>query len=373
MTLNLAIDAVGAKHSGGATVLTDLLPAATTDCRFAQLLVFCSPRDRRIFGLPASMKVREIECPFSEASRMYRLWWLENRLPFELRRCGADVLLCMEGMGSAGRLPHITFIQQSLPFCSDIVARLGTLERLRMGVILRAMERSCKSSRRVIVQTPTMLRRVAETFRIPSARITVALPTVSDLPNPVTPSNRLATMRDTKVGLRLLYVGNESPYKNVSFLIGAMGRLRACLPDVTLFLTWPPEHLACRVEGVVGLGYLRGAELREAYELATALVMPSLVETVGLPMFEAMNVGTPVLAANRPYAHDVCEDTAIFFDPLDLEDFVGKVLRLLADECLRMDLSCRGHKLIEKRRSERPYERILDVVAEVASARIPRR
>jgi len=53
----------------------------------------------------------------------------------------------------------------------------------------------------------------------------------------------------------------------------------------------------------VGIGQLKTGSLRRVYELATVLVQPSLTETVGLPMLEAMSVGTPVLAADRPYAH----------------------------------------------------------------------
>jgi glycosyltransferase involved in cell wall biosynthesis len=176
-------------------------------------------------------------------------------------------------------------------------------------------------------------------------------------------------MRETQPTLRLLYVGNQSAYKNVTFVIGAMRELRAGLPSLKLFLTWPVDHPACRMEGVVGLGYLRGAELREAYELATVLVMPSLVETVGLPMLEAMSAGTPVVAADRPYAHDVCEDAAVFFDPLDVGDLTGKIFAVLGDERLRDKLVQSGQDVIRKRRSAKPYERMLDIVANAAAGR----
>jgi glycosyltransferase involved in cell wall biosynthesis len=110
--------------------------------------------------------------------------------------------------------------------------------------------------------------------------------------------------------------------------------------------------------------------LREAYELATALIMPSFVETVGLPMLEAMNVGTPVLAANRPYAHDVSEDAALFFDPVDVSDLTSKVSALLSDKCVRENLVRKGRDLLRRRQSERPYTRMLDIVAAAASSPI---
>jgi len=371
MGLHLAIDAVGVKHSGGARVLLDVLGAAIHDARFREVSVFCSPRADRRFDISIGSKIREIECGLAERNRLYRLWWLEHRLPSEVRRCGADVLLCMSGIGSAGgRLPHVTIIQQPLPFFPECLTGMGPFERLRMGVILRAMSRSCKSARRVIVQTPTMLKRVAEAFGMAEERITAILPAVSDFPELQILSDRLAPMRETRAGSRLLYVGNQSAYKNVGLLVGQMKRLRARLPNLKLFLTWPPDHPACREEGVIGLGYLNRDELRETYELATALVMPSLVETVGLPMLEAMNLGTPVLAADRPYAHDICEDAALFFDPLDPSDLANKVLGLLDDECLRRNLISMGRCVARKRSSERPYERMLDILASVVSVQV---
>src|SRR3989442_11549023 len=73
-----------------------------------------------------------------------------------------------------------------------------------------------------------------------------------------------------------------------------------------------PDHMGRVMQGVKQEGFLPtrptlfgyGGSLREAYELATLVVLPSLAETVGLPMPEAMSVGTPVLAADRAYAHD---------------------------------------------------------------------
>jgi glycosyltransferase involved in cell wall biosynthesis len=231
------------------------------------------------------------------------------------------------------------------------------------------MRTSCRTSQRVIVQTDVMQRCVAAEFAIPIEKIDVVKPDVDDLPRPTVLSKSIAAMSATWPGKRLLYVGNQSSYKNTAVLTRAVTIMRKSCSGLKLFLTWPPDAPDCQQDGVVGLGYLQGAELRQAYELADALVMPSLVETVGLPMLEAMNVGIPVIAADRPYAHDVCEDAAVFFDPLDASALAHRITRVLCDEDLRRDLVCRGRDIIRKRRAARPYERMVDIVAKVVSAR----
>jgi glycosyltransferase involved in cell wall biosynthesis len=92
------------------------------------------------------------------------------------------------------------------------------------------------------------------------------------------------------------------------------------------------------------------------------LVMPSLVETVGLPMLEAMSLGLPVLAADRPYAHDICQDAAWFFDPLSSADFAAKSARLLLDPSLRNDLAVKGRARSANLTSAAPYRQMVDIV-----------
>jgi glycosyltransferase involved in cell wall biosynthesis len=48
-----------------------------------------------------------------------------------------------------------------------------------------------------------------------------------------------------------------------------------------------------------------------------ALFFPSLAESYGLPLVEAMVMGLPVVCADLPYAHWLCADQALYFDPAD--------------------------------------------------------
>lgn len=54
---HIAINAVGIKHSGGATVLQDFLKAAAIHEDIAQITVFCSPRPQRQFDFLDSPKI----------------------------------------------------------------------------------------------------------------------------------------------------------------------------------------------------------------------------------------------------------------------------------------------------------------------------
>jgi glycosyltransferase involved in cell wall biosynthesis len=161
-------------------------------------------------------------------------------------------------------------------------------------------------------------------------------------------------------------VGNQSAYKNVGLLLQAAEQLRRRIPHLSVFLTWPPHDRANRRPGVVCLGYLGDTELAEALSLADVFVMPSLQETVGLPLLEAMSAGTPIAAADRPYAREVCGNAAAFFDPLKASDLANSMELVLSDVELRERLIAEGRRISEARRLGKPYEHLVDELAQVA-------
>ena len=362
--MHLVIDGVGHKLAGVATVLLDTVAAAIAMDDVSRLTVLCTPRSVRSFDLPASPKLREVEEPLAE-NVLLRHWWYERGLARRVSSLAPDVVLCLHSAGLTGLAPHVTFVQRPLTYTEEARSVIPLRHRYRTPLIRPAIRRSCKSAARVVVQTPTMARSVARLFGVPDDRIEVVLPSPRPLPLRDTHHPALASMRDSGRP-RFLFVGQLVTHKNARSAISAVNRLRGRLPGARLFVTGPPAHDLGDDPSLVYLGFVSDSALSEAYRLADALVMPSLHETVGLPMLEAMDAGTPVLAADRPYAHDVCEDAALFFDPLDPDDISATMVRLLDDPQLRADLVHRGIELIVRRRDACPYRRLVESALDAA-------
>lgn len=75
---------------------------------------------------------------------------------------------------------------------------------------------------------------------------------------------------------------------------------------------------------------------------ARAALFPSLYEGFGLPVLEAMMLGTPVLCSNTSSLPEVAGDAAIAVDPYDTATITAGLRALDADAGLRDDLSRRG-------------------------------
>jgi glycosyltransferase involved in cell wall biosynthesis len=129
----------------------------------------------------------------------------------------------------------------------------------------------------------------------------------------------------------LVYMGSFMPYKNVATLAAAMGSL----PDHELHLmSRVAEAQRARLHALAPGGRLvfhDGATDETYHDLlrgATALVTASRDEGFGIPLVEAMGLGTPVVVSDIPVFREVGGDAATYVDPDDVAGFVRAVREL---------------------------------------------
>jgi glycosyltransferase involved in cell wall biosynthesis len=150
----------------------------------------------------------------------------------------------------------------------------------------------------------------------------------------------------------LLYVGNVKPHKNLARLLDAFARIQGEIPhDLMIvgrkegFITGDNAVLD-RIESFGGrvafTGYVSDPVLKQIVADADGLALPSLYEGFGLPPVEAMAVGCPALVSRAASLPEVCQDAALYCDPLDVADIAARLKQLVEDEPLRQTLRERG-------------------------------
>jgi glycosyltransferase involved in cell wall biosynthesis len=65
---------------------------------------------------------------------------------------------------------------------------------------------------------------------------------------------------------------------------------------------------------------------------AKALLMPSFAEGFGLPVIEALQLGTPVIASDLPVFREIAGDIPRYVDPADVEAWEQAILGFVADD-----------------------------------------
>lgn len=93
--------------------------------------------------------------------------------------------------------------------------------------------------------------------------------------------------------------------------------------------------LSCEDSSIEFLGRVTDLELKGLYSSAKAFLFPSLYEGFGIPPLEAQACGCIVLSSNAASLPEVLDNSAIFFDPLcvqDMKSAMNKLVSLSNDE-----------------------------------------
>ncbi|HSV28852.1 MAG TPA: glycosyltransferase family 1 protein [Candidatus Omnitrophota bacterium] len=151
---------------------------------------------------------------------------------------------------------------------------------------------------------------------------------------------------DARIPRRLLAVSDIYVQKNFETLLDAVALLAPDFPELRLDIAGRPldgeylGELKGRVERLgIGdrvsfLGGLPAAEVAELYRRAELFVFPSLVETFGNPLLEAMASGLPVVVSNAAAMPEVAGGAALLAAPGDAADMADKIRALLTDRAL---------------------------------------
>lgn len=152
-----------------------------------------------------------------------------------------------------------------------------------------------------------------------------------------------------------LSLGALQHRKNFTGLIDAFRRLLNEQPNTDLYLVivgekhWLYEQIFASVKNldqfqnrIVFTGFVEDKDLSALYSAAKAFVFVSLYEGFGLPVLEAMQCGTPVIASNTTALPEVVGDAGILVDPRDTEAVSAAMLSVLQNEREGLDLKRKG-------------------------------
>jgi glycosyltransferase involved in cell wall biosynthesis len=217
----------------------------------------------------------------------------------------------------------------------------------------RGVERAATSASRVLVPSGSTKRDLIRLYGTDERRV-VVVPLAVDHGRyrPEAAGSVPSTRRRFGLPERyLLFLGLDRR-KNLPAMLGAYARLPAPgRPALVLAgaRPWEPDGSdptdealarmpsAARAD-VVRLGYVEERFKPALLAGAIALVYPSRYEGFGLPVIEAMAVGTPVVASDVASLPELVDGAAVLVDPDDEATIADGMSRLLQDDDLRAKL-----------------------------------
>ena len=173
----------------------------------------------------------------------------------------------------------------------------------------------------------------------------------------------------------VLYVGQQSDYKNIRSLGDAHQKLLSAHPGLGLILVGKLNASALKnkkyfthknYKNIRFTGFLPNSQRDWLYKNAMVYAFPSLMEGFGLPGLEAMGYGAPVICSNATCLPEVYGDAALYFCPHNTDDIAKAINEVLTDVNLRQDLVKKGYEQIKKyswqRMSKQTYDIYMDVL-----------
>jgi len=119
---------------------------------------------------------------------------------------------------------------------------------------------------------------------------------------------------------------------------------------------------------VIFTGFIPDKELDSLLRRADLLVYPSLYEGFGMPIIEAMQVGTPVITSNIRGTAEVAGDAAILVHPYNIDEIASGMSRLLHDHKLRAELNRKGVEKASSYSWAKTSEKYLELYKELSES-----
>lgn len=148
--------------------------------------------------------------------------------------------------------------------------------------------------------------------------------------------------------LDILYVAHFEKRKNHETLLRAIARVDK---NMEALFTGADNGLQRSLETLArDLGLTRSRftrlsdkELWGAYRKARLYASPTVYEGFGMPVIESLALGTPVIASDLPFSHEVGEDLIAYFDPHDPESIARAIRDNLAHPIVPSRERVRAH------------------------------
>jgi glycosyltransferase involved in cell wall biosynthesis len=264
--------------------------------------------------------------------------WIMGSDPTSLRepwvsrvvnRAGADVVFSpMQMMGSAGRRYRLILTLHDLIYYTNrtpprnfswpvrVGWRVYHLSWLPVKLLLRRADA-------VVTGSYTTRQELIEAG-IYGREITVVRSAV-DQPE--------AQPRQSPTGRRLVYMGSFMPYKNVETIVRALHNLPGYTLHLLSGISPADRNRLSALAPEASLVFHGGVSEEEYFALlagATALVTASRQEGFGIPLVEAMRVGTPIVVSDIPVFHEIGGEAAGYFPPDNAAALAAEITALEA-------------------------------------------
>ncbi|OPA80473.1 hypothetical protein BVG16_07020 [Paenibacillus selenitireducens] len=340
----ILVNATALDSRGSLTVLRNFLVDIKTNERFLdeshiKLFVLVSVREMEVFN---SGCCNIIYRPFPKKS-IFHKWYFERYiLKSIIKEFNISSYLSLQNIGIKIKdIMQYCLIHQAIPFTKLKKGDIEFKNIIKYSVLYSAMlKNQINYNNTIIVQTNWMRDALLSKYKY-VGKIVVLPPVVSNISKTNNSLPPIVEKDLTNNHVKFLYVTNIEKYKNNKRLIDAFQIYNSNNKrKAILYLTIKGESN----EFIKCIGKIEHESMFTLYKNVDVLIFPSLTESLGLPLIEAQEAGLDIIAADLPYAHELCPEKTIYFNPYDVQSIITSIESYMSElRAIEQNLNTKGY------------------------------
>ncbi|WP_148820045.1 glycosyltransferase family 4 protein, partial [Campylobacter concisus] len=170
----------------------------------------------------------------------------------------------------------------------------------------------------------------------------------------------------------IFYPAQFWPHKNHIKLLEAFGIVKKEFNDLKLVFTGSKQNNFQSVDrriqelqlenNIVYLGYIDYSDLPFLYKMSKFLVMPTLFESISIPIYEAFSLKVAVCCSNVVALPEQVGEAGLLFDPNNENDIAEKMIMYLNDSALLEEKASLGYLKINSFDYEAYKNNIIEII-----------
>ena len=299
----LLIDALYINNGGG-KILLDYLISSIEESNIEVFYLL----DERIRNKHPILDDKKVV--FLKANFLRRHWfYLKNKSKFNSVLCFANL--------PPNILLHAkvyTYLHQTVYL--NVPKEFSVKDKIKFFFKIAILKKIATNTNYWVVQSNLIKEKLSTRFLVPLQEIKVL---------PFYPQFNEIKIKVIRKENTYLYVSNATPHKNHKKLIRVFCEFYDKYQKGNLILTVANESqeisalIALKNKlgyPIENIGFVDRDTLQKVYLSSEFLIFPSLTESFGLGLIEAIECGCKVIGADLPYTYEVCEPSLVF-DPSD--------------------------------------------------------
>lgn len=298
--------------------------------------VFVAPGGDRCLEESDNLSIIELKCP------SYPLWE-QIALPRAVRKLKVDLLHCTSNTAPLWcpvplilTLHDIIYLEPRQHRSASFYQELGWYYRKLV------VPRILAKSRKIITVSHFECNRIREELHLPNKQIIAVYNGYNTHFTIQKELNFDIIQKYIKEKDFIFFLGNTDPKKNANRTLKAYSLyLKSSIQKRPLLIADLREEYINTIlqqEGISEIrpylhcpGYICNKDLITLYNASFAFLYPSLRESFGIPMLEAMACGTPIITSNTSAMPEIAGEGAILINPYQPQEIADAILQLEND------------------------------------------